>query len=59
MLSSQKTSFLYGICEVTVHEAENIPDKDTTLGVSCVEKNTSDPAVRITVNDVNLGTFVA
>ena len=51
----EKESFLYGFCEVSIHQAENLPDEDATLGVSCVEKNTSDPAVRITIDDVSLG----
>ena len=53
------SAFVYGVLEVTVHEAENLPDKDTTLGVSCVEKNTSDPAVRISIDEVYLGEAVS
>ena len=48
-------SFLYGFCEAVVHQAENLPDADATLGVSCVEKNASDPAVRIALDDTSLG----
>ena len=51
----KEDKFLYGFCEVSVHQAENLPDEDATLGVSCVEKNKSDPAVRIAIDNVSLG----
>ena len=38
-----------------MHCAEDLADCDSTFGVKLVPKNLSDPDVKITVDDVNLG----
>jgi len=46
--------FIHGTLKVCVHEAEDLADCDSTFGVSLISKNTSDPDVKITIDDVNL-----